>query len=67
MDEGVVSVYVTYHNVDLRENVKYTRINRARASQMLIALLNMFQSINKSMQRQGDSWSLVNWFSFIVK
>lgn len=55
LDEGVVCVCVTHHNVDLKENVKYTHINRVRGSQMLIALLNMFQSINKSMQRQGDS------------
>lgn len=50
MDEGVLSVCVTYHNVDLKENVKYTLLNVARVFQMLIALLNMFLSISKSMQ-----------------
>lgn len=52
MDEGVFSVCVTHHNVDLKETVKYTHRNRARVSQMHIALLKIFQSINKSMQRQ---------------
>ena len=48
MDEGVFSVCVTHHNVDLKQTVKYTRRNRVRISQMLTALLNMFQSIKSN-------------------